>query len=303
MGRDYYSQQATTAAVGLELVSRGWRLCGWSDDQSDMQTDYFHPASWDGVATHLERPGVVLCVNVSAYTAEHRSGGQRVTEYQPAEQCTRCKGAKADPDGWTLADARLAPREYHASRNAGAGAIAIFPTVVSPIPFFDVLKEDEPRELVGRERCRKCSGRGHSLAPVERIIPWPCFGATPKGSSWHVERDGRIIARGSGVFSCDDSREKISALVDKLERAADSAEQPATPAGDRVSISAGKKPGYVEVRFTAKPDEQTRAELKAAGFRWAKFSGCWYGLGASLPERYGKRDQGHAPDLDVALGY
>jgi hypothetical protein len=48
--------------------------------------------------------------------------------------------------------------------------------------------------------------------------------------------------------------------------------------------SAGKREGFVELRFAAKPSEAVREALKAAGFRWASSEGCWYGLEARLPE-------------------
>lgn len=46
------------------------------------------------------------------------------------------------------------------------------------------------------------------------------------------------------------------------------------------------KEHFVEILFEAKPDEQIRNELKAAGFRWAMRNACWYGPKANLPERY-----------------
>jgi hypothetical protein len=48
----------------------------------------------------------------------------------------------------------------------------------------------------------------------------------------------------------------------------------------------GTKPGFTEIVFNAKPDEATRDELKAHGFRWSRYNGCWYGKTDSLPERY-----------------
>lgn len=54
-----------------------------------------------------------------------------------------------------------------------------------------------------------------------------------------------------------------------------------------VKIGPGTREGFSEVRFDAKPSGEVRDSLKAAGFRWASSSGCWYGrtdaLG-SLPQ-------------------
>lgn len=44
--------------------------------------------------------------------------------------------------------------------------------------------------------------------------------------------------------------------------------------------------GFVEVVHPSKPDPEVRDELKAAGFRWAIRSRCWYGPAERLPGRY-----------------
>lgn len=57
--------------------------------------------------------------------------------------------------------------------------------------------------------------------------------------------------------------------------------------GEGFVVSPGRRPGVVEVRFEEKPEEEIRQELKSAGFRWARTTGCWYGSEGALPERYG----------------
>ena len=311
-------KRASVALVGRELERRGWMLYGWKEDRSDSMTDYYDPESWDGVATHPQRPGVVACVDVSSYTVKSSSGGVRRVDQVKGEICSRCKGAQADPDGWTLETARKDPHGWHASVNAGTGAVSLMPGVVSPIPFLGhgwgagcPESYDYPRELHGHERCRQCSGRGHTLKPVERIEPWPTFQANPKGASWHVERAGRIVAQGSGVYTIREANahlepwaskqaEKLKALCDRIEQAAGGAPQPPLPDAEHVAgsglepqpqgsgptVRPGKRPGFVEVVFPAKPDEETRAALKAAGFRWAPSGGCWYGQSAAVPARF-----------------
>lgn len=46
---------------------------------------------------------------------------------------------------------------------------------------------------------------------------------------------------------------------------------------ERATITAGTRPGFVELAFTGKPDTATREALKAHGFRWASSRGVWYG--------------------------
>jgi len=295
-----------TALVGAELRRRGWTLFGWTDDKSDPMTDYYAPESWDGIATHPERPGVVVCVNVSPYTVKSCSGGCPMTRRVAGEVCPRCNGAQADPDGWTLEKARQDPRAWHASVNAGTGAVSLMPGVVSPIPFIGSgwggghgETYDYPPELRGRERCRRCSGAGHLLKTEHYLEPWPTFQANPRGATWHVERGGVVVASGTGVYSVADCNDrpnqaaKVGALCDRIERAAAATAVKvaelagvgldARPEGVVVRASSLGRAGVVEVVFPAKPVEEVRAALKAAGFRWAKSGGCWYGPEAALP--------------------
>lgn len=304
MGVNWGDKRAAVALVGRELERRGWVLHGWTDDKSDAMTDYFAPESWDGVATHPERPGVVVCVDVTGYTVKSSSGGVQRVRHVPGETCPRCGGAQADPDGWTFEKAKTDPRGWHASVNAGTGAVALMPGVVSPIPFLghgwgagSPETYEYPRELTGRERCRQCSGRGHMLKAEQHLEPWPTFQANPKGASWHVERDGLIVAQGTGVYTVEDkydagTRPKLRVLCDRIERAANgrgmegAAGSELGPQRNGPSVRPGKRPGFVEVVFPAKPSEEVRAELKAAGFRWAPSGGCWYGPKVALPARF-----------------
>jgi hypothetical protein len=173
--------------VGAELARRGWKLYGWTDDQSDSMTDYYAPEHWDGLA---EKDGT-LCVVASGPS----------TGYQPVKSacdavadCARCKGTGDDPNGWTYQSALANPIAWHNDCNAGTGARSLMPHVVSPIPFRDR----------GPELCRKCSGGG-KVYGNHRTEPngpaWPAHLGNPEHRLWHVERAGRILASGSGIYS------------------------------------------------------------------------------------------------------
>lgn len=49
-----------------------------------------------------------------------------------------------------------------------------------------------------------------------------------------------------------------------------------------VTVTAGKRPGFVDLLFASKPDVTTRSMLKAQGFRWSPTFGVWYGLASRL---------------------
>lgn len=56
--------------------------------------------------------------------------------------------------------------------------------------------------------------------------------------------------------------------------------------GVDVEVRPGTKPGYTEIVFSSKPDQETLDSLKAAGFRWSRFNGCWWGKTDNLPAEY-----------------
>jgi len=48
------------------------------------------------------------------------------------------------------------------------------------------------------------------------------------------------------------------------------------PADANVRIILNEKQGGVEIHFTENPGESILSELRANGWRWAKFNKCWY---------------------------
>jgi hypothetical protein len=306
MSTHWTDKRASVALVGSALRERGWTLFGWKDDDSDSRTDYYNPQHWDGVAEHPS--GAVCCGDVSRYTVESCSGGRKrlAHEPDPANRCPNCNGKRIE----------IGAPTYGELREQGG--------IVSPIPYFHMnpMSPDESaaENLRGQKKCHACGGRGHMLKPVESFEVWPKFRQNPPNCSWHVERGGRIIAQGTGVYSIREINshhelqareqnrklEKLLVRIDAAARAVEHADslQPGKSGGEGVTLRPGTREGFVEVRFERKPPEEIRSELKRSGFRWAKRSQCWYGPSPRLPERYGQAPgQGHAPDIDVAAGY
>jgi hypothetical protein len=321
MSTHWTDKRASVALVGAALRERGWKLYGWKDDRSDSMTDYYDPEHWDGVAEHPS--GAVCCVDVSRHTVEASSGGVERTRAVDVGPCERCKGERAEPGGWTFEDAKADPRRFNIQRAAEHGAVPGMPDVLSPLYFFGPLEEGDPAgELHGREKCHQCHGSGRKHTSEAYTEPWPTFRQNPPNCSWHVERGGRIIAQGTGVFTIREANShietygreqsrKLSKLLGRIEAAVSNLErtdavQPGKLAGEGVTVRPGTREGFIEVRFSAKPPLEIRSELKGSGFRWAKRSRCWYGPAERLPKRYGEapgQDQGHAPDIDIAAGY
>lgn len=193
----YYDKRAATAELGQALARKGWKLLGWSADQSDSMTDYYCPKSWDGIAT---KDGMVLVADGCAWDVKSRSGYKQVRrERVPGERCERCEGSEIDPSGWTLYAAQDNPRQYnreaseYASRKGGR-VRNLMGSVVSPIVF------DKAGDSL---RCWECNGRG-TVSDTMQDIPvctWPTFQANPGRSKWHIEKDGEIIVKGGGYFA------------------------------------------------------------------------------------------------------
>lgn len=202
----WLDRQEAKVNLSVALVAAGWQRYGFTEDRSDMMTDYYAPAHWDGVAT---KDGFVLCVDVYS---DAYSGGRSVTIQEDFGECKRCKGSGADPQGWTYQQAKVDPdafNRHHIELEHGpdSGIMCLSRGILSPVHFVDY----------GPEKCVKCHGTGRIRGPVAGFDPWPEFHKTPKGSTWHLERDGTILAKGVGLakFVCspyERDPEKLAAL-------------------------------------------------------------------------------------------
>jgi hypothetical protein len=184
------------AAVNVhdELVRRGWVAYDYTEDRSDSQTDYFAPAHWEGIA---EKGGYIACINVASSGGGTRWRRQNVK----GDTCLRCGGDCLEPNGWTIEEAKAAPETYSRHRAAvlWPGSMPLYPLVVGPGDFDDN----------GRERCPQCCGRGYMWKAGVSAEPRPDHQANPKGCTWHVERGGRILAKGTGLSACYDGNDHL----------------------------------------------------------------------------------------------
>lgn len=262
-----HNRKYEKAELGLALRRIGWTLYGWHDDASDSMTDYYSPAHWSGIA---EKGGAVVVVG--AYGGE---SGQEITKRRDVDSgpCPTCGGTGNDPSGWTLEKARANPREYHKD-TLDPGCVSMFPDIVSPIPF----------RSGGVLRCRdRGCVDGRVISYESDVIGhWPTFQRNPKGATWHVERSGMIVAKGNGLKACKgDGRDTsgADALAARIDAAADG--KPRAASADRVAVesvtlSYNHEKGGVELRFPSKPNAEVLDSLKLAGWRWSRFSSCWW---------------------------
>ena len=157
-------RQRARVAIGLALRSRGWKLYGFHEDRSDPMTDYYAPASWDGVA---EKDGCVVVVDVSKANnyVLSRSGGRQTQRQARGDDCPHCHGSGLEPDGWTFEQAQADPRGFNHTWT-GQG-VALLPDVVSPLHF-----DGQGRQMTVREQGRRSSRS--SAASKTPFTPDPC---------------------------------------------------------------------------------------------------------------------------------
>lgn len=298
-------KRKATEILAHALRDKGWTLFGYHKDESDSMTDYYSPATWYGCATHSSYPGVVVVCSRGLDYSGHQETEPYVASSTP---CTRCNGTGAEPEGWTIERAQQDPKGFNGHRDAvksqlsSGQIITLFGHVVSPHDFLDD----------GRECCQG-SGcyQGQIRTFANRVTQtWPSWTQeTPKGALGHVERDGQILCliRGVAGLSSYDAQKRQEAVQDVLDRIdrtlltpkgdpqpQANVEGQAAPAGTPLELSVapvevrpGKREGYVEVVFPAKPPVSIREALKGAGFRWNSTDSCWWGRQEALPAGLG----------------
>ncbi|MFD0587776.1 methyltransferase [Paenibacillus sp. GCM10027627] len=178
----YHNNREAKVMIAGALVDKGWKIFGYKCDESDSMTDYWSPASWNGIAT---KNGFVLVID------------QHSTYYS----------------GYEVKKYNYNKTTYKASERI-AKLTAMMNDVAST--------ENEKvscKELIKREQEKQ------GIAPTYSIIEtYPTFTyGNPKHNNWHIEKDGQIIAKGSGAFavnSYDWENEEKTATEQKAEKLA-----------------------------------------------------------------------------------
>ena len=75
MALSIYDKRTAKVEIMGELKKRGWKVYGYKQDKSDPMTDYFDPASWDGIA---EKDGYIILIDICKY--DLGKSGKKVTK-------------------------------------------------------------------------------------------------------------------------------------------------------------------------------------------------------------------------------
>lgn len=189
---NYYDFREAKVLIAMELSKRGWEIFGFKSDESDSMTDYWSPADWDGIAT---KNGYVVVVDCSDYMVKWRSG----------------------------------KKDYHRSNNKENMELSF--EVQSKIKKLEEIRQDRGASPAEEETAKKkiamllAKVKESNNTGVNIEVFFPTFQANPPRMSWHVEKDGVIIAKGNGVakfsdlyyFNEKDTKEELKQYADDKE--------------------------------------------------------------------------------------
>lgn len=160
----YYQYRDVKVLIAHRLFQmEGWKVYGYSADNSDLMTDYYDPATWGGVA---EKNGYKLVVDHSfeakerVYTVAKRTDTQYQLDKETAEKIAKLEMMTVSR-GATLSEEETAKRKI------------------------ELLKQ---KKVEAEEK----------IETVEVIEPGHL--ANPPRCNWHIEKDGIIIEKGTGLL-------------------------------------------------------------------------------------------------------
>jgi hypothetical protein len=189
----YGDKREAKVRIMSALVDKGWKIFGYTPDESDSMVDYYSPAHWSGIAT---KNGYTLLIDVCHY--DMSLSGKEVREY------------------------------IYNSKRASTN---------DRIEKLTALMNDAASTENEKSSCAVLIEKEQEKAGIEpeyKVIEvYPVFSnANPKGTTWHIEKDGQIIAKGNGVFatntydwenkeksSAEQKAEKVTALINRIEKA------------------------------------------------------------------------------------
>lgn len=189
---NYYDFREAKVLIAMELSKRGWEIFGFKPDESDGMTDYWSPANWDGIAT---KNGYVVVIDCSDYMVKWRSG----------------------------------KKDYHRSNSKENMELSF--EVQSKIKKLEEIRQDRGASPAEEETAKKkiamllAKVKESNNTGVNIEVFFPTFQANPPRMSWHVEKDGVIIAKGNGVakfsdlcyFNEKDAKEELKQYADDKE--------------------------------------------------------------------------------------
>lgn len=160
----YYDYRDVKVMIAHKLMKMdGWKVYGYSADNSDAMTDYYDPAHWGGVA---EKNGYILCVDVYGATKP-----QEIREYNYSNfTYNRDIQEKISKLEQMTVERGASEQEEESAKN--------------------MIKKLQKKSEDEQENSQKYIVTG--------IIPGHM--AHPPRMNWHIEKDGVYVAKGNGIL-------------------------------------------------------------------------------------------------------
>lgn len=175
---DYHDKKESLNIICKILAYNGWEIYGYKEDRSDSMTDYYDPARWDGIAV---KNGYILVMN-NSYSGGTISGNYVLRSYSKVANDTVKKLIEKNKKLLSLAQNSAASEGE--KNNA-----------------YDMIKKNNDKiESFRNEYYLETNSNN----PYPENLPAVTYQKNPNRSSWHIEKDGNIIAKGNGYYKfCD----------------------------------------------------------------------------------------------------
>ncbi|EXG87801.1 hypothetical protein K413DRAFT_4702 [Clostridium sp. ASBs410] len=161
---NYYDYREVKVMIAHRLMALdGWKVYGYSPDESDSMTDYYCPATWDGVA---EKNGYVLCVDVCGAREPQEIRKYNHTDFSYDRSIT---------DKIKKLEAMTVERGASES-------------------------EAESAKMMIERLQKKAEAATENKEKYVVVGMVPGHQAHPNKCNWHIEKDGIIIAKGNGIL-------------------------------------------------------------------------------------------------------
>ncbi len=94
---NYYNSRDIELDIMENLSAAGWEILGFHENQSDSMTDYYHPASWDGIAL---KDGFKILVNIGYAKNNNNHGSKNVNiDYSKIKKLEAILNCPSSSDG------------------------------------------------------------------------------------------------------------------------------------------------------------------------------------------------------------
>lgn len=163
---DYYDFQKAKVNLYYALKDMGWNMFHFKEDESDSMTDYFSPASWSPAIAI--KNGFTLCIDISDYDVRSYSGKEEFT-YSYNNDCFVDNDKIKKLEAMTQANGATAGEEANA------------------------------QSLIKKIKEQAEQNRGTAEKQKQLKYKYPEFMANPGKCKWHIEKDGKIYDKGTGI--------------------------------------------------------------------------------------------------------